>query len=100
LGDWWIKRLFSQSEFFDNISVASLVFSLEIIKELATTCHHLDDATTRVIVLCVSLEVRLEIFDAIREDSDLNFWRTRISLVSGVLLHERLFFFPFHRSIL
>ena len=55
--------------------------------------NHLQQATTGMMVLLVLLQMLREVLDASRQNSDLYFRLTRVTLVNGILLHDFLFCF-------
>jgi hypothetical protein len=42
--------------------------------------------------------VRLQVLDTSREDSDLDIWRTSVTLMSRELFHKGFLFFMFHKN--
>ncbi len=59
-----VSDLPSQPERSDSFSVLFFIRSLQIIKQLASSCHEVEEAATRMVVFLVSFEVLGEIFDA------------------------------------
>src|SRR6266571_3010604 len=72
----------------DQRLVARLVSTSEVIEELATLGHELEQSTPGVIVLDVGLEVLGEVGDALRKDSDLNLRRTGIAGLGRIGLDD------------
>src|SRR5690606_12134033 len=82
-------RLAADAEALDERLVARLVALLDVVEKAAAGRYHLQQPTTRVVVLVVGLEVLGKVGDAFREDRDLDLGRTRIVLAGGVFLDER-----------
>src|SRR5689334_12506403 len=70
--------LTTQAETLDQGLVARGIFFLQITEQAATLIHHLEQTAAGVMILLVGLEVRGEVFDAGREQCDLDFRRTGI----------------------
>src|SRR5690606_12303673 len=74
----------------DDLLVPRVILALHIVKQLATLAHHLEQPTTRVVVLLMGLEVIGQRVDALCEDRDLDFRRTCITRLGRVVLNEFL----------
>src|SRR5689334_8791139 len=74
----------ANTELLDQVLVARFIGATQIIEELAALAHHLEQSTTRVVVLDVGLEMLGEIVDALGQDRHLDFWRTGISGLFGI----------------
>ncbi len=63
----------------DELAVRGDVGALQVVEKLAAAAHHLQKTTAGVVILLVLLEVIREAVDAGREESDLDFGRTRVA---------------------
>ena len=81
--------------------VTRLVPLLEVVEQRAAGRNQLQEATTRMVVLHVGLEMVGEVGDAFRQDRDLNLWLAGIAGLVGILLDDFRFAFcgNRHRSI-
>src|ERR1700743_1480299 len=77
--------------------VTRLVLLLDVIEKGTTRRHQLQQATTRMIVLHVGLEVPGQVVDAFRQDSDLNFGRAGVTGLVGTRLDDVRFAFGGNR---
>ena len=83
----------------DEGLVAGLFLALEVVEQLAALGDHHQQATARMVVFLVRLEVLGERGDAAGEDGHLNFWRTGVAFLGGIFLHQTgLFFLVLGRS--
>src|SRR5712671_7230968 len=84
------RRLTSaaNAELLDQVLVAAFVGALEIIEKLATLRHHLQQASPRMIVFHVRLEMLGEIVDPFGQDRDLHLRRTRVAGLLRVSLDD------------
>src|ERR1051326_4297312 len=93
-------RLAAQTEFSDQLEVAVLVLSLQVLQQLAPLVHHLEQATPRMVVLLVLLEMGGQAVDAFGQEGDLDFGRPGVTLVplefcrNGTLLLDTQRHFP------
>ena len=58
--------------------------------------NHLEQTATAVVVLLVCLQMLGQILDPIGQDRNLYFRGACVTLVDGILLNNRLFFFCCH----
>src|SRR3546814_16862889 len=72
----------------DLLDVSGFILALQIVEHLAALIDHLQQATARVIVLLVLLEMRREHIDALRQQSNLHLGRARVILGAGMLAHH------------
>src|ERR1700719_2245810 len=84
------RRLTSapNAELLDQALVAAFVGALEIVEKLATLLHHLQQASPRMIVLHVSLEMLGEIIDPFGRDRDLPLRRPGVAGLLRVSLDD------------
>ena len=90
------KKLFSQTEFFDDCTVTLNIFLLKIRKKLTAVTYHFKQAATAVVVLVVFLQMFGKVLYSRSKQSYLYFGRTCIGFVNPVGFDYRKFFF-FHR---
>jgi hypothetical protein len=76
------KRSATQTEFLKQGPVAVEVLVLEIVEKATSLAHDLEQTAARVMVLRVRFEMFLKAGDALGEQRDLNFGRTRVGLTS------------------
>src|SRR6185437_14180906 len=76
--------LFADTEPLDQLCVAIGVFPLEIIEEPAALADQLQEATARVVVFRVRLEMFGEVADALAEERDLHFRGSGVALMGCV----------------
>src|SRR5215218_6724613 len=77
-----------QSEARDHFLVALRCRALEIVEELATLVHHLQQPAARSVIALVSSEVLAELVDTCREQRDLHLRRARVVRVASILLDD------------
>ena len=88
------------SELLDEVPVAGLVHALQVVEEVAAVLDLAQQAVTRAVVLLVRLEMLGEGLDLLRENRDLDFAGSRITVMTLVFvldgglvdLHGILFF--------
>src|SRR6266700_5361090 len=78
----------TDAEPFDQRLVSGLVDAPQIIEQLATLRHELEQAAPGVIVLDVGLEMLGQGRDALREDRDLHLRRTGVAGFRGIILDD------------
>src|SRR5262249_2963346 len=83
--------LLANSERLDHRTITIDVLRLEVIQEATALSYEHEQAASRVVILCVDLEVLGEIRDALRQERNLDFRRARITGLAGVFLYDRLF---------
>ena len=84
----YLSLLLTQSEGFDQFTIAVDVLVVEILQEFTTTTYHFGQATSCTEVLAVLLQMLGEVTDAIGEQSYLAFDRTGVSSRLSVLLED------------
>src|SRR5215510_15221097 len=81
-----IGPLAADSQSLDNLLIAPLVARLHMVEKPAAQAHHLEQATSRMIVVLVQLEMLGQAVDALRQQRDLDLGRTGIVLLRCVFL--------------
>src|SRR6478752_5846382 len=81
--------LFSDVEALDQIGVPMRILRLQVIEQTAAAADEHQQATPRVVVLGVCLEVFGEVVDAFAENRDLHFGRAGIAVV-GLVVADQL----------
>src|SRR3546814_5451528 len=69
--------------------VTGLVLALHVVQQAPALADHDQKAAARVEILAMSLEMLGKIRDALRQDGDLNFRRSGVTLVGAILLNQR-----------
>ena len=82
------NKLLPQAESSADSTIALDVSLLEVVLQAATTTYHLEQTTTRVVVLLVELEVLVQVVDALGEQCNLDFGGTGVTLVTGIFLDD------------
>jgi len=82
------NALLADAERLDDGAIALDVFGLQIVQETAALADQHQEATTRVMILHVGLEVLGEIRDPFREESDLHFGGTGVTRFPRELLDD------------
>jgi hypothetical protein len=75
-------NLATETEFLKQTSVPVEVFTFKIVEQTTTLAHDLEQATTRMMILRIRLEMLLKSGDSLRKKRDLNFRRTRVGVAS------------------
>ena len=86
------EALFAQAEFLDDSAVPIDILLHQIVEKATATTNHFEKTATGVVVFLVLFQVLGQVVDAASQDRDLDFGRTRVTLVGGVLLHDFGFF--------
>ena len=89
----FFAKLLTNTEFFDDCTVALDVFSLQVIQHAATLTYEGSQSTLSTEVLTVSLQVLGEVVDTEGEQSDLALCRTGVLSVVAVLSEQLSFLF-------
>ena len=89
--------LAAQAQLLDDRGVTALIGVLEVVQQPAALGHHLQKATTRVVVLLVGLEVLGQVGDPFRQDRDLDLGAARI--VGGALVFANKLGLAFNRNL-
>ena len=77
--------LLAQVEFLQQVVVLGEVFALEVIKQLATTAGHLEQATAAVEILAMRAQMLGQVIDPGGEQRDLDVAGASVLLVGFVL---------------
>ena len=85
--------LSSQSQFLDYLVILVDITAFEIIQKLTTPRDHFKQATPRVIVLLMGLEMLGQLIDTLGEQRNLHLRRTRVRRVRLVIANYFLFNF-------
>src|SRR5262245_31781608 len=72
----------------DQILVADFVSALDIIEQLATLGHELEQPASRVVILHVRLEMLSQVADPLRQDRHLHFRRTSVAALRRICLDD------------
>src|SRR6185503_13399720 len=93
-------RLLPETEFRDQRIVAIDVLALQLIEQRAPLVDHHQQAPARMVVLVVILEVTLQRVDAAGQDRDLDFRRTGVTRLAGVVTDDFLLLFGGYRHVI
>jgi len=85
-------KLFTNAERFNDIAIPFDVLVFQIIQQVPTPTHQLEQTATRVMIFRVGFKVLGEIRDSVAEKRDLHFRRTGIVLVRTVIADNPLFY--------
>ncbi len=92
-------ELLADIQLGNNCTIALDVFLGKIIKQTAAFTNHLIHTETAVIIIGMTLQMLSELADALSQNSNLNFGRTGIILMCGVLTDDlSLHFFRNHAN--
>src|SRR5690349_15008756 len=75
----------------DQRLITPLIDLLQIVEKTTALADHLEEAAARMVVLLVGFEVIGERIDALGEDRNLDFGRTRVNGLGGIFFDERGF---------
>jgi hypothetical protein len=75
----------AKPELADESSVTLDVLTSHVLEQTATPSDHTKQASARVVILRMSLEVLGQLGDTAREDCDLDLRRTRVAFGAGVV---------------
>src|SRR5262249_31695155 len=85
-------RLAPQTEAAYQLLIAALIRLLQVVQQLAPLVHHLEQATTRMVVVLVTGEMVGELRDPRGQQSDLDFRRAGVRRPATVLTNDWGFF--------
>ena len=91
-------RLLSQTELFNNCTVAVDVCLLKVAKKVSSVTYHLLETSAAVVILVVALEVLCKGLDSLCEKCDLHLGRTCVALVGSISLDNCLLFVFLHHG--
>jgi len=92
--------LATKSKTLNDLLVPRLFRRPQIFQQAATTTNQLQQASAGMMILLVCLEMIRQVRDALGEKSDLNLWRTRVTFMGGVCLHQFSLSFSGHGHFL
>src|SRR6266487_6204415 len=87
-----VEDLLAQSKLLDQLVILPVVLPLEVIEDLATLAHHLQQPAPRMVVFDVRLEVVGQPVYPCRKQGYLHFRGTRIARCALVLPDDLRFF--------
>src|SRR5688572_4664539 len=96
IGDWAmvigqrcpISKLLADAQAFDQIRVPLRILALQIVQQPAALPDEFEEASARVVIFRVGLEVLGEISDAFAQNGDLNFRGAGVGIVCTVRRDE------------
>ena len=88
--------LLSQTKLCNDCTVALDVNLLKVAKKILSVTNHLLKTAAAVCVVVVVLEVLGKVLDSVGQECNLNLRRTRVALMSLVLVDNCLFGFCVH----
>jgi hypothetical protein len=91
------QQLFTNTERLDDSPVALDIALFQVIQQMTSLTNQLQKASPRVVVLLVGLEMLRQVRNAIAEQRDLHFRRTRVVVVLPKALNDLLFLFSVKR---
>ena len=91
-----MQSLLSDVQLFDDSSVSLDVDLLQVVEQISSVSYHFEKTAAAVIVLVIVFEMLGQIVYSVCENRNLNFRRTRVSLVNGVFLNNSLLFLCGH----
>src|SRR3546814_19984799 len=78
----------AQAQALDQGIVTGLVLALHVVQQAPALADHDQKAAARVEILAMSLEMLGKIRDGLRQDGDLNFRRSGVTLVGAILFTQ------------
>src|SRR5690606_33169594 len=85
--------LATQTQSLNQRLIAFEILALEVVQQLTTLVEHANQATTRVVVLLVGLEVVLQTVDVGAKQGNLYFRGTGVTVTTTVFLDDFSFLF-------
>ncbi len=79
----------AETEVPDEIAVPLTVRPLEVFQKAPTATHHLEEASSAVMIVLVLIEVAPKIFDTGRKEGDLHSGAPDITIMELILLDNR-----------
>jgi len=73
------------------IALGAAIF--EVLQQLSTPGHHRQQTSPRMVILFVGFEMLSQLQNALTQQSDLHFWRTRIRFMNPILRDHLGFLF-------
>ncbi len=81
-----VSELLSDTQFGDDSFVPLYVLGSQIIQEPSALTHKLQKTSTRMMVFLMNFEMFGQVSDPLAEERNLDFRRSRVTLVEPVLL--------------
>ena len=94
------QRLSAQPEPTYERPVTLDVLFLQVLQETAPLTDQLQKPSPRMEIMLVLAHVLCEVPDALRQDRDLDLWRTRVAILDRVLLNYCVFVLCYRRLLL
>ena len=79
-----LSKLLADAQAADQIGIALRILALQIVQQAAALPDQFEEASARVMIFRVGLEMLGEIADAFAENGDLNFRRAGVGIVGAV----------------
>jgi hypothetical protein len=76
--------LLTNSQFLDHYTISAYILCLEVIQKTPALANHSQQASARMMVFGMNLEVLRQIVNSLAEEGNLHFRRTRIRIMSAV----------------
>ena len=87
------KDLSTQSESIDQRTITVDVYTLQIIEKTTTITNHEHHTTTRVVIMLMLLQVISKVSNTLAQQSNLDLWGTRVTLMCRVFVDDALLIF-------
>ena len=88
-----LAGLATQTELFDQLAVAVIVFGLQVVKQLAALVNHPQQTLTAVVIFLVLAEVIGEFYNSLGQQCNLYFRRAGIGFAACVVGDNALLYF-------
>ena len=83
--------LLADIEALDEVRVTLCILCFEIVEQAASASDQHQQAAAGMMILCVCFEVVGQIVDALAQNSNLHFWRTRVGIMRPVTADQLRF---------
>lgn len=83
--------LFTDTQFANQRSVTFAVFGFEVVEQATARAYQLEQAAARMVVFAVGFKMLGEVGNALAQDCDLHFWRTRVAFGGCMFFDQRFF---------
>ena len=87
-GGTWL--LTTNAQALNQVLVSFRVTAFQVFQKTTAAGNHRQQSTAGMMVFGVRLEMILELFNALAEDCDLDFWRTGVRLVDAIFCNYLL----------
>ena len=84
-GSLTVSNLTADAQALNQGFVPFRVTAFQVFQQAAPTGHHGQQPTAGMMILGVSLEMILELFNALAEDGYLNLWRAGVGFMDAVI---------------